>query len=193
MLRTLKKNKCLDNFAYEKLYPSGSSPAKIFGSPKTHKPFESNSLPNFRPIVSSIGTCNNNPSQYFCELLSPKFFEWFLHKRYIHICGVIKLSKYKWYKFLVYSDVDNLFTNIPLKEKIKTAVDLIKISYSNLKISSDNLTKLFKFATCETDFLFNGTFYDQIDCVATRSPLAPVLANLFMGHNRKHHSTIEEM
>ena len=44
MLRTLKKNKCLDNFAYEKLYPSGSSPAKIFGSPKTRKPFESNAI-----------------------------------------------------------------------------------------------------------------------------------------------------
>ena len=86
-----------------------------------------------------------------------------------------------------------MFTNIPLKEKIKTAVDLIKTSYPNLKISNNNLTKLFKFATCETDFLFNRTFYDQIDGVATRSPLVPVLVNLFMGHNRKHHSTIEDM
>ena len=66
MLRTLKNNKCLDNFVYEKLYPSGSYPAKIFGPPKTHKPFESNSLPNFRPIVPSIGTCNNNFSNDFC-------------------------------------------------------------------------------------------------------------------------------
>ena len=42
-----------------------------------------------------------------------------------------------------------------------------------------------KFATCETYFLFNGKFYDQIDGVAMGSPLAPVLANLFMGHNEK--------
>ena len=86
-------------------------------------------------------------------------------------------------KFLVSYDVNSLFTNIPLKETIKLAVDLIKTSYPNLKISSDDLTKLFKFATCETHFLFNGKFYDQIDGVAMGSPLAPVLANLFMGLN----------
>ena len=49
-------------------------------------------------------------------------------------------------------------------------------------MSSEDLTKLFKFATCETNFLFNGKFYDQIDGVAMGSP---VLANLFMGHNEK--------
>ena len=35
---------------------------------------------------------------------------------------------------------------------------------------------------CETYFLFNRKFYDQVDGVAIRSPLAPVLANLFMGY-----------
>ena len=105
-------------------------------------------------------------------------------------------------KFLVSSDVNSLFTNIPLKETIKLAVDLIKTSYPNLKISSDNLTKLFKFATCETHFLFNGKFYDQIDGVAMGSPLAPVLANLFRDTTKNsglktfrglHHPTVEDM
>ena len=41
------------------------------------------------------------------------------------------------------------------------------------------------FATAETHFLFNGSFFDQIDGVAMGSPLAPVLANLFMGHHEK--------
>ena len=40
-------------------------------------------------------------------------------------------------------------------------------------------------ATAQTHFLFNGSFYDQIDGVAMGSPLAPVLANLFMGHHEK--------
>ena len=57
-VRTLKKNKCLDDVEYEKIYPSGSSLAKIYGSPKIHIPFDSNSLPNFRPIVFCTGTCN---------------------------------------------------------------------------------------------------------------------------------------
>ena len=55
-------------------------------------------------------------------------------------------------KFLVSYDVNSLFTNSPLKETIKLAVGLIKTSYPNLKISSDNLTKMFKFVTCETHF-----------------------------------------
>ena len=41
--------------------------------------------------------------------------------------------------------------------------------------------KLFLFATLQTHFLFNGKFYNQIDGVAMGSPLAPVLANIFMG------------
>ena len=88
-------------------------------------------------------------------------------------------------KFLVSYDVNSLFTKNPLKETIKLTVDLIKTSYPNMKISSDDLTKLFKFATCEIHFLFNGKFYNQIDGVAMGSPLAPVSANLFMGHNEK--------
>ena len=39
------------------------------------------------------------------------------------------------------------------------------------------------FATSRTNFLFKGSFYDQIDGVAKGSLLVPVLANLFMGHN----------
>ena len=31
--------------------------------------------------------------------------------------------------------------------------------------------------------MFKGNFYDQVDGVAMGSPLAPVLANLFMGHH----------
>jgi len=45
---------------------------------------------------------------------------------------------------------------------------------------------LFRFATAETHFLFEGKIYDQVDGVAMGSPLAPVLANLFMGHHEQN-------
>ena len=45
------------------------------------------------------------------------------------------------------------------------------------------IKKLFFIATSQTHFLFDGSFYDQIDSVAMGSPLAPVLANLFVGHH----------
>ena len=37
------------------------------------------------------------------------------------------------------------------------------------------------FATSQPHFIFNSKFYNQIDGVAMGSPLAPVLANIFMG------------
>ena len=57
----------------------------------------------------------------------------------------------------------------------------IKTSQPDLNISEKDLTSLFKFHTCETHFLLKGKFYDNIDGVAMGSPLAPVLANHFMG------------
>ena len=98
----------------------------------------------FHIIVSSIGTYNYNLSKYFCELLSPN-----LPFTFVEELKEVSINN----KFLVSYDVNSLFTNIPLKETIKLAVDLIKTSHPNLKISSDDLTKLFKFATCETFFI----------------------------------------
>ena len=52
------------------LYPSGSAPAHIYGTPKMHKFSSSDSFPNLRPIVSSIGTFNYNLANFLCDLLS---------------------------------------------------------------------------------------------------------------------------
>ena len=85
-------------------------------------------------------------------------------------------------KFLVSLNVTSLFKNIPLRETIKLAVDLIKTSQPGLNISEKDLAILFNFANCETHYLFKGKFYDQIDEVTMGSPLAPVLPNLFMSY-----------
>ena len=127
-LRTLKNNKCLHDVEDEKIYPGGSCPGKIYGSPKMHRPFHSNSLPNFRPIVSSIGTYNYNLSKYLCELLSPNLPNEFCTKDTFTFVEQLKEVTIH-DKFLVSYDVNSLFTNIPLKETINLAVDLIKTSY----------------------------------------------------------------
>ena len=84
-------------------------------------------------------------------------------------------------------DVTSLFTNIPLPETIDLAVDAIFESNTalDLKLSKTELKELFNFATSHTHFLFKGCFYDQVDGVAMDPPLAPVLANFFMGHYEK--------
>ena len=84
-------------------------------------------------------------------------------------------------KFLVSYNVTSHFTNIPLQEIIDIAINLIFKHNPNLNITKKELKKLFLFATSQIHFLFNGKFYNQIDEVAMGSPLAPVLANTFIG------------
>ena len=53
------------------MHPSGSAAALIYGTPKMHKLFSSDSFPKLCPIVSSIGTFNYNLARFLCDLLSP--------------------------------------------------------------------------------------------------------------------------
>ena len=71
------------------------------------------------------------------------------------------------------------------EECIDLAVRYISDGNPDLKLSSTELKSLFSIATAQSHFLFEGSFYDQIDGVAMGSPLAPVLAYLFMGHHEK--------
>ena len=54
----LKQKNFFNENEYDKLYPSGSAPARIYGTPKIHKFSPSDSFPKLRPIVSSVGTFN---------------------------------------------------------------------------------------------------------------------------------------
>ena len=97
---------------------------------------------------------------------------------------------------MVSFDVESLFTNIPLEECIDLAVNYISDGNPDIKLNKSELRSLFTTATAQTHFIFNGSFYDQINGVAMGSPLAPGLASLFMGHHEKlwlenfHGSTI---
>ena len=162
------------------MYPSGSSPP--YGLPKMHKFSSSDFFPKFRPIVSSIGTFNYNLAKYLCDMLSPLIPS--EHSCLDTFTFVSQLQQKNFSgKFFVSYDVSSLFTNIPLNETIDIAVDLIFNNNPNISITRDELKKLFLFATSQTHFLFNGKYFNQIDGVAMGSPLAPVLANLFMGYN----------
>ena len=78
-----------------------------------------------------------------------------------------------------------MFTNIPLEETIHLTIDLLLEPKLDLKINRKDSKKLFQFAISQTNFHFNGSMYDQVDGVAMGSPLAPILANIFMGYHEK--------
>ena len=140
----------------------------------------SDTLAKLCPIVSSICIFNYDFAHFLCDLLSPVIPDDYSCKDTFSFVSQIKnasLSK----KLLLSCDVTNLFTNIPFQETIDIAINLIFNHNPNLNITRKELKKLFLFATSQTHFIFNSKFYNQIDGVAMGSPLALVLANIFMG------------
>ena len=156
-LRKLKQKNFFNEIEYDKLYPSGSAPARIYGTPKMHKFSSSDSFPKLCPIVSSIGTFNYNLAHFLCELLSPIVPNDYSCEDTFSFVSQIKnanLSK----KLLVSYDVTSLFTNIPLQETIDIAINLIFNHNPNLNITRKELKKLSLFATSQTQFFLAVRF-----------------------------------
>ena len=68
---SVEKKNFFNEIEYDKLNPSSSAPARIYGTPKIYKFSSSDSFPKLRPIASSIGTFNYNLAHFLCDLLSP--------------------------------------------------------------------------------------------------------------------------
>ena len=108
----------------DRIYPSGSQPSRLYGTPKVHKIKSNSAFPSFRPTISSIGSFNHNLSRFLCDMLTP-----FIPTNY---CTQDSFSFVKEVQevsvsdhFMVFYDVCSLFTSIPLNETIDLAVDII--------------------------------------------------------------------
>ena len=127
-----------NEIGYDKLYPSGSAPARSYGTPKMHKFSSRDLFPKLCAIFSSIGTFNYNLAHFLCDLLSLLVPYDYSCKDTFSFVSQIKnanLSK----KFLVSYDVTSLFTNIPLQETIDIAINLIFNHNPNLNITRKEL------------------------------------------------------
>ena len=67
----LKQKNFFNRNEYDKLYPSDSAPARIYGIPKMHKFSSCNLFRKSPPIVLSMGTFNHNLARFLCNILSP--------------------------------------------------------------------------------------------------------------------------
>ena len=137
-LRNLKQKTFFNEIEFNKLYPSRSTPARIFGTPKMHKFSFSDSFPKLRPIFSSVGTFNYNLACFLWDLLSPLVSNDYPCQDTFSFVSQINntnLSK----KILVFCNVTSLFTNIPLQETIDMAINLIFNHNPNLHITKKEL------------------------------------------------------
>ena len=116
----MKQKNFFNKNEYDELYPSGSAPAGIYGTPKIHIFSSSDSFPKLRPTVSSINTFNYNLPRFLCDLLSHLVPNDYSCEDTFSSVSQIKnanLSR----KFFVSYDVPSLFTNILLQETINIA------------------------------------------------------------------------
>jgi len=174
-LLSLKKQGAISDQFYQKIRPCGSQPARLYGLPKVHK--DNHPL---RPICSSVNSYNYKLASELASILSPYTKNSFTVKNsFTFVNGIKELTVDE--SFLCSFDVKSLFTSIPLNETIEIALNyLFRDSDKVQGLSRPQFKKLLEIATKETNCIFNSKFYDQIDGVAMGSPLAPVLANLFM-------------
>ena len=95
------------------MFPSVSTRARIYGTPKMRKSTSSNLFPEFRSVVSSIGTFNYNLACFLCDLLPPLVPNDYFCKDTFSFVSQIK-NPHLPLKFLIFFDVTSLFTNIPV-------------------------------------------------------------------------------
>ena len=137
-LRKLEQKNFFNEIEYDKLYLSGSAPARVYGTPKMHKFSSSDSFLKLPPIVSSIGTFNYNLACFLCDVLSPLVPNDYSCKDTFSFVSQMKNANLPKKCFVSYG-VTSLFTNIPLQETIDIAINLIFNYNPNLNITRKEL------------------------------------------------------
>ena len=138
--------------------------------------------PPFRPILSAIGTCTYNLAKFFVPLLKTFTVNEFTINDTFSFTDEIVKQDSKLY--MTSFDIKSLFTNIPLDETISISVEKLYHRKKKVKgILKRHCKELLTLATKSSCFLFNNTYYTQIDGVAMGSPLGPTFANVFLSHH----------
>ena len=182
--RTLRKIKNkLPSFVYSKIYPTGSSPGKFYGTAELHKVPNNSTVEHLqlRPIISNIGTATYDLAKYLAQLLKLLSESQYTIKNCKTFTKRLKKMRIPPGYKMVSFDVVSLFTNVPLDETIDI---IIKRIYDKKEINTDipkkEMRELLYLCTKNAHFTLNNKTYLQVDGVAMGSPLGPVLANIFM-------------
>ena len=149
---SLKNKYFFTKDVYDNIYHCRSKPARIYGNPKTHKVRSKIDKLTFRTIVSSIGASNYKLTKFLRKLLNPIIPSQHCATDSLSFCKEIQ-EAIEFNKFMISHDICNFFTNIPLKETIKLAVNLLFEKRPEIRITRKQLAKLFEYTTSRTHFL----------------------------------------
>ena len=176
ILLHIKKLGEINELDYKEIYPHTYRTPTLYFLPKTHKQDFENNL-KYRPITSSYNAYWYNLSKFLAkELSSTLQYEACSNENFLKGFRKSKLST----DSIMFSlDIDNMYPSIPLGPVIEKAVEILFKRATN-KISKTNLEKLLEICTSGVTFQFNNKYYKQLNGVAMGSPLAPILANIYI-------------
>lgn len=176
-VRLLYKNKYIDEFNLKKIINNAPTSPKLYSLVKNHKP--NNPV---RPIVSFINSPTYELSRQFAKILSHLSTNKYnvkdsfdLHEK---ITNVQLPPNYQ----LASLDVSSLFTNISIPivtEIIANRFDELK---PHTKIPKELFLKGLKLCVERGYFQFNNEFYLQVFGCPMGSPIAPILADIYLEH-----------
>ena len=86
--------------------------------------------------------------------------------------------------YMVSFDVSSLYTNVPVSETLEIIINKLFISVDALYLgySKKLFYEMLNLAVSNTYFFFNNILYKQKEGLAMGNPLAPTLANIFLGN-----------
>ena len=178
LIRELYNKKIINQNLFWQLHSTSTSTPTLYGQTKIHK----NDLP-MRPIISSIGAYNYNLSKYLANKIAqckPKSSSYI--KDAFEFVRAIQQTTPTPKSTLCSFDIENLYTNVPVNETIELVLDTLYKSEKSTDLSTDRkmTRKLLQIAITAVPFRFQNEYYLQQDGVAMGSPLAPIMADVFM-------------
>ncbi|XP_049868146.1 uncharacterized protein LOC126368293 [Pectinophora gossypiella] len=153
--------------------PKTTQPPRLYGLPKVHK----TGVP-LRPIVSQINTPTYDLAKHVARVLqnlvghTSSFVR--DSRQFVDFLSRMNVEKEE---VMVSFDVESLFTNVPVQE----CLEVVKKKLHDNNIPME-YAKLVEHCLLSSYFVYRGEFFLQIDGVAMGSPVAPVIANLWMEH-----------
>ncbi|CAH2088741.1 unnamed protein product [Euphydryas editha] len=148
-------------------------PPKLYGLPKIHK----RDVP-LRPIVSQTDSPTYELAKHVASVLQPLVGHTSSYvKDSRHFVRILQDTKLEEQECMLSFDVESLFTNVPIDD----CLEVIKKKLQENDIPAEYIT-LLRHCLVSNFFLYKGQYYLQVDGVAMGSPVAPVVANLWMEH-----------
>ena len=160
VLRKIKINISLQECL--RLYPTGSSPGKFYGTTKIYKLSPTANIDKLpiRPIVSNVNTLTYQLAKYLAKLLSPLGQSNYTVSSTKHLIEQIKYDKIREGFKMMPFEVKSLFTSIPLNKTTKITLEWI---YDRKELNTDIPKSVMKemllLCTMDAHFLFEYEIY----------------------------------